>query len=34
MIFVVSDKALGGGEASEDAFAGLVLEEVSGTFAL
>jgi hypothetical protein len=34
MIFVVSDKALGGGEAAEDAFDGLVLEEVAGTFPL
>jgi hypothetical protein len=34
MIFVVSDKALGGGEAAEDAFNGLVIEEVAGTFPL
>jgi hypothetical protein len=34
MIFVVSERALGGGEAAEHAFNGLVLEKVSGTFAL
>ena len=34
MIFVVSDRALGGGGAAEDAFNGLVLEEVAGTFPL
>jgi hypothetical protein len=34
MIFVVSDKALGGGEAAEDAFDASILEEVSGTFPL
>jgi hypothetical protein len=34
MIFVVSDKVLGGGEAAEDAFDGLVLEEVAGIFSL
>jgi hypothetical protein len=34
MIFVVSDRTLGGGEADEDAFNGLVLEEVTGTFPL
>ena len=34
MIFVVSDKILGGGEAVEGAFDGLVLEEVAGTFPL
>ena len=33
MIFVVSERALGG-EAAKDAFDGLVLEEVAGTFPL
>jgi hypothetical protein len=31
MIFVVSDKILGAGEADKDACNGLVLEEVAGT---
>jgi hypothetical protein len=34
MIFVVSDGTLGGGDAAEDAFDRLVLEEVAGTFPL
>jgi hypothetical protein len=34
MIFVVSDRAFGGGEAAEDAFDGAVLEKVAGTFPL
>jgi hypothetical protein len=34
MIFVVSDKVLGGGKAAEDASNWLVLEEVAGTFPL
>ena len=34
MIFVVSDRALGGGEGAEHGFNGLVREEVSGTFPL
>jgi hypothetical protein len=34
MIFVVSDRALEGGEAAEDAFGGAVLEEGAGTFPL
>ena len=34
MIFVVSDRALEGGGAAEDAFNGLVLEEVVGSFPL
>jgi hypothetical protein len=34
MIFVVSDRALGRGEAAEDSFDWEVLEEVAGTFPL
>ena len=34
MIFVVSDKIFGGGEAVECTFDGLVLEKVAGTFPL
>jgi hypothetical protein len=34
MIFVVSERTFGGGDATEDAFDRLVLEEVAGTFPL
>jgi hypothetical protein len=34
MIFVVSERALGGGEAAEHAFNGLVPEEITGSFPL
>ena len=34
MIFVVSDKVLGGGEAAEEAFDALVIEDVAGSFPL
>jgi hypothetical protein len=34
MIFVVSDRTLGAGDAAEDAFDRLVFEEVAGTFPL